>query len=63
MFARDRELRQADQLMDEFDDVLYGLWKDMVQLEYRLKNADLRLITRWAEKLTRGAACFVPPAQ
>ena len=52
VFARDRELKNVDQLMDEFDDVLYGLWKDMVQLEYRLKNANLRLITRWAAKLS-----------
>ena len=48
MFARDRELKKVDKLMEEFDKELYDLWKEMVQIEYKLKNGDLRLITRWA---------------
>ena len=46
MFARDRELKKVDKLMEEFDNDVYNLWKEMVHIEYKLKNADLRLITR-----------------
>ena len=46
VFARDRELKNMDKMMEEFDGMVYDLWKEMVQIEYQLKNADLRLITR-----------------
>ena len=46
MFARDQELKNVQKLMEDFDNELYELWKEMVHIEYKLKNADLRLITR-----------------
>ncbi|XP_037077844.1 cilia- and flagella-associated protein 44-like [Pollicipes pollicipes] len=48
-FARDQELRKMSELIEEFDECVYEVWKEMVRIEYELKNADLRLITRFRE--------------